>query len=81
MLEKKLKAIVIGFLITGCATTTEVPVTVKVTLLPFPVLPTMTSDQEKSIPDDIYEILSKREETLIQHIVLQSDIIKLHNDF
>jgi hypothetical protein len=68
-------------LITSCTTIeyVKVPTVVPVTILEAPVLPTITPEQEASIPNEVYVELSAREETLIQHIETQKAIILVHN--
>lgn len=84
MLETKQKAVVVGLLsllLISCCTTEyiKVPTVVPVFVLDDPVLPTLSSEQEAAIPNDVYIELSAREETLIQHIKRQKAIIELHN--
>ena len=44
-----------------------------------PDLPTLTKEQDLSIPDDIYSVLIEREILLKAHIDLLEDLIKANN--
>ena len=57
----------------------EVPTIVKVPLLPIPKLPKLTQEQSNRIPQDVFNILVKREIILKRHIERINKIIEAHN--
>jgi len=67
-------------LISGCACDPVlVPTVVPVTVLPMPELPKLTQAQENEIADETYEVLVRRDQTLLEHIETINGLIKIHN--
>jgi len=71
--------IAITFLSSCAQDPVQVPTIVPIVLLPHPVLPKLTSEQEAEIASDTYDILVEREEILLQHIDTINGIIIIHN--
>lgn len=56
------------------------PVTNCISVPPFPIMPTLTIEQDASIPDDIYKVLSDREQLRQAYTRALLDRIQANNE-
>ena len=66
--------------ISACCTTEYIPTPVVIPILPLPELPQLTPEQDKALPTEVYEILVRREQILLQTVLNQRTLIEINNE-